>query len=332
MSWTNLIGLLLGIALGAGGSWLRRRKAFPPEGVSASKEPDSQVLALQKQLHQTQLAYCRMAEMEQFKGGFLARTSHELRSPISQLLSLHQMILSDLCDDPAEEREFVAQANLAALKLLERLDQLIDVSKLDVGRAQPQIQPLNLASLFAQVHQLTHMQAANQGLFLEVLPPDPQVYIMADSKWLQQVLVSLVQSAISLTETGSIRLLVPPQSLSSEQVYIWLEDHRPAAAWCEPLDLLKEKPALAPSPLPDSPTALPGSPSVRSTDSTIANSLPVGLRLEEVQSILQAMQGRVDILSTPVFPSSDAPQPNTSDPNLSRIQCSIPNACDPTLG
>ncbi len=331
MSWTNLIGLLVGIALGASGSWLLRRKTSPTAGVNPLQPPDrpdtsdSQILSLQKQLQQTQLAYCRVAEMEQFKAGFLGRTSHELRSPISQLLGLHQMILSDLCDDPAEEREFIAQANQSVLKMLERLDQLIAISKLEVGRAQPQIQPLNLADLFNQVDQLTHMQAANQGLFLEVLPPDPALYVMADPKWLQQALVSLVQSSISLTQTGSIRLLIPLQSATSEQVHIWLEDNRPAQAWREPLDLLSENPAPAQSP-PNSPTTAPVNPPAPAT-----HNLPVGLRLEEIQSILHAMRGRLEILSTPVSPSSSPSQPDSLASSLTRIQCSIPNACDPTL-
>lgn len=328
MSWTNLIGLLVGIALGASGSWLLRRKISPKAGVNPlpdSDSSDSKILSLQKQLQQTQLAYCRVAEMAQFKAGFLGRTSHELRSPISQLLSLHQMILSDLCDDPAEEREFIAQANQSVLKMLERLDHLIAISKLEVGRTQPQIQPLNLAEIFNRVYQLTHMQAANQGLFLEVPPPDPALYVMADPKWFQQALVSLVQSSISLTKTGSIRLLIPPQSANSEQVHIWLEDDRPAQAWREPLDLLSEKTAPSQSPS-SSPTTAPLNPPTPAT-----HSLPVGLRLEEIQRILHAMQGSIEILSTPISPSSSSSQPDSPDLNLTRIQCSIPNACDPTL-
>ena len=331
MSWTNMIGLgiglLVGLILGAGGSWLRKRKPSSTAGVPTSPEDNSAVLALRKQLQQTQLAYWRMAEMEQFKGGFLGRTSHELRSPISQLLSLHQMILSDLCDDPAEEREFIAQASLSAQTMLERLDHLINVSKLEVGRVQPQIQPLNLADIFNQVDQLTHMQAANQGLSLTVVPPDPDLYILADPKWFQQALVSLVQSSIALTKTSSIKLFVPPPSTDSVQVHIWLEDYRPATAWSEPLDLLQKPPAPSPQTSPASPANDP----VRPASSTQTTSLPLNPRLEEIHSFLQAMQGRIDILSTPVSTTSSSTDSDCPDPQLTRIQCSIPNACDSAL-
>jgi signal transduction histidine kinase len=72
-------------------------------------------------------------EMSQFKAGFLARTSHELRSPLSSLIGLHQLILADLCDSPEEAREFVAQANASALKMVKLLDEVIAVSKTEHG-------------------------------------------------------------------------------------------------------------------------------------------------------------------------------------------------------
>jgi signal transduction histidine kinase len=53
------------------------------------------------------LDYWRAIELAQFKAGFLARTSHELRSPLNGMISGLQLILSDLCDDAAEEREYV---------------------------------------------------------------------------------------------------------------------------------------------------------------------------------------------------------------------------------
>ena len=79
---------------------------------------NDEIEALKEELKQTELALQMAAQMSQFKGGFLARTSHELRSPLSSLIGLHQLIVSDLCDDPEEEREFVAQAYQYALKLM----------------------------------------------------------------------------------------------------------------------------------------------------------------------------------------------------------------------
>ena len=56
------------------------------------------------------------SEMSKFKAGFLARTAHELRSPMNSMISGLQLVISDLADDPEEERKFVSQAHSCALK------------------------------------------------------------------------------------------------------------------------------------------------------------------------------------------------------------------------
>ena len=61
-----------------------------------------------------QIAYRQLLALERFKSGFLARTSHELRSPINTIVSLHQLILEDLCEGPEEEKEFIEQSKNAA--------------------------------------------------------------------------------------------------------------------------------------------------------------------------------------------------------------------------
>ena len=66
---------------------------------------------LKEELKQAQLAYQMAAQMSQFKAGFLARTSHELRSPLSSMIGLHQLILSDLCESPEEQKEFIKEVS-----------------------------------------------------------------------------------------------------------------------------------------------------------------------------------------------------------------------------
>ncbi|GBF84663.1 histidine kinase dimerization/phospho-acceptor domain-containing protein [Aphanothece sacrum] len=71
---------------------------------------NDEIEALKQELEQTKLAYQMAVQLSQFKSGFLAKTSHELRSPLSTLMGLHQLILSDLCENHEEEREFIEQA------------------------------------------------------------------------------------------------------------------------------------------------------------------------------------------------------------------------------
>ncbi|HAA29801.1 MAG TPA: histidine kinase, partial [Cyanobacteria bacterium UBA8553] len=165
----DLIYLVVGVGLGLLGSRFIRSTKEPKEPVvstsinqpeepmvSTSSEPQGtdqeNLQPLKEELKQTQLAYQMAQQISQFKGGFLARTSHELRSPLSSLIGMHQLILNDLCDSPEEEREFVAQANNSAKKMVKLLDELIAVAKMEHGKTRLETRSLPLTKVFEDVH------------------------------------------------------------------------------------------------------------------------------------------------------------------------------------
>ena len=151
---------------------------------------------LKEELKQAQLAYQMAAQMSQFKAGFLARTSHELRSPLSSMIGLHQLILSDLCESPEEQKEFIAQAYHSALKLMKLIDEIVAVSKTEYGTNSLHLELLSLDSIFAEIDRLTHLQAANRNLKLRIEQPDPQLCVFADRNRLIQLIFNLIDSGI----------------------------------------------------------------------------------------------------------------------------------------
>lgn len=221
-----------------------------------------------------QLAYSRALEMAQFQAGFLARTAHELRSPLNKAISLHQMILEGLCDDHQEEQEFVAEAQAASLKLLEYLDFLIRISKIEVGRIVPTLQAVSVADTFEEVKAMTHLQATDRNLRLQVELPDSPVQVWADPTWLRNVLTMLVEIAIDSCDRGTISLAYDPNS-PLEACHIVITDERPAEAWQEPVGLS----ALG--------------------DFDLENKLSSSLRMGVVKTMLQTMKGTLTLLSTP---------------------------------
>ena len=150
------------------------------------------------------LAYQRLSQLERFKSGFLARTAHELRSPINSVIGLHQLILEGLCETPEEEKQFTGEAKEAAYKVLQLFDTIIAASKLDIGREVPVLEPVALSTLFKTLKELTHLQAANHNLRLVFKPTD--LSVASDLKWLQMMLISLIDDAITATRLGEITL------------------------------------------------------------------------------------------------------------------------------
>jgi len=303
MNWSNWVYLGLGLGLGIGLRQLfpRSRNNKSHSSALAPQEQQS-VPELLQEMKQTQLAYRMAQEMSQFKAGFLARTTHELRSPLNSLIGLHQLILSDLCENPEEEREFIAQAHEKALKLLHLMDEILSVARTEYGTNKLDIQPRSLDTIFQEVKDLTYMLAANRNFPLRVSPVDPTIYVLADHRWLRQVLVNLVDTAITQMEEGSI-YLSSSVSNTSNTVHISLDVPIHALPESEPIDLIlnnNEPPH---------------------TQDEQANLSP-GMKLLLNQTLLDVMGGKLEILPH-----------KTQEPieDLTRVQILLPLAIPETV-
>ncbi|MFB2980989.1 sensor histidine kinase [Microseira sp. BLCC-F43] len=265
--------------------------------MAAFQDPNQEISALKEELLRTQLAYRMATEMCQFKAGFLARISHELRSPLNSLIGLQQLILSDLCEDAAEEREFVAQANASAMRMVAFMDAILNVARTEYGTNRLNIQPVQLAHVLTHVDELTRLQAADRNLPLDIEKPAPEIYVLTDSHWLKQVLMNLVDTPLKLMREGRVCVSIHPDP-SAGYVHIQIEDQRPYSAWSEPIDLLQSAP--------------------KTDEQPNGNSiLSPGLNLLAIHTLLELMKGRLELLAVP--------SPN-QESNLTRVQCSIPLA------
>jgi signal transduction histidine kinase len=237
INWVYLgVGLSLGIVIRG---WFVRQRV-PSELSTLPSVENQNVSKLLQQLKQTQLAYQMAQEMSQFKAGFLARTTHVLRSPLNGLIGLHQLILSNLCENPEEEREFVSQAHERALKLLKLIDEILNVARIEYGTHNLNIQPLRLAEVLQQVYDLTYMLAENRNFPFSFVPPDPNIYVLADPWWLRQVLINLLDISMLRMEEGSLSLSA--EALPTDNsVHIWLDVPTNAVLLNEPIDLMKVK-------------------------------------------------------------------------------------------
>ncbi len=200
---------------------------------------------LKQELEQTRLAYQMVSQINQFKTGFLGRTAHEIRSPLSQLMSLHQLILADLCESPAEEREFIDQAYKAAHKLVKIIDQVILVSKLEYGRISLQQNKVNLQQVVRDLEPLISLQAANRNLKLNVVESSSPIYILADEQRLLMSLINLVDTAINWTEQGTIEIQLTVCPNSSRGI-INIRTPCFPSTWQESTDLLQQSPEISP--------------------------------------------------------------------------------------
>lgn len=278
-------------------------------------------LSLEQQLQQTQLAHRMAVELGQFKAGFLSRTSHELRSPMNTIISLHQLILSDLCDSPQEERDFIAQAQMAAKKMLDLLDDLINVAKVEGGWVEMRLETVDLEELLQEVYVMTYLKAQNRNLKLHIDFPDTPIQVQTDVRWLRQVLCNLIDTAINLMQEGQIRLTTQVDT-ETNLVQIQIADQRPVETWWEPIDLLNYTPT---APRVES-VDVDAKSEILAIAQSVSDHPPSGLTLLINHALVQLMQGRLELVAVPATVSDRLPNhANISyTEDVTCIQCSIP--------
>lgn len=312
----NLGWLTIGLVGGLVGGWQLRRLSPPPDletplPTDLSNQNTSPIQADTQSLQSLQLAYHMAAEMSRFKGSFLARTSHELRSPMSGLIGMQQLILADLCDDAAEERDFIQQANEAALRMVKVLDDVIDVAKVEHGVSEITLQPVQLNLVLLNLYTATHLQAQNRNLQLHIPAVNETLYAMADPRRLQQVLIHLVDSAIANLEDGSITVLLG--AVDSTSIQLWIDQPIPLNVWSQPLEFLP----LAIAPLESIlENTLEKAAIVQQANTPFPSLSFVRLLAEK---LLVSMDGSLEILS----PSDSLAL------NQTRIQCTIRSVSNP---
>lgn len=258
----------------------------------------NQIELLKKELEQTKLAYQMTAQINQFKSSFLAKTAHELRSPLSSLMGLHQLILADLCENPEEEKEFIQQGYQAAQKLIEMMDRIVTISKLDYGTTPLSIETLSLNQTLTEIYHLTQLQAANHSLRIKLNLSETDGDIKTDQSHLIQTITILVDTGISLQKKGDLILSSKLNLLENfGEILIDMS--------CNLEDWQQEKPTLEASQL--------NLIAVKQWNDTLG--ISPSLKLLLAQTLLEKMGGKLQLI--------DLFADNHSKPFM-RVQCLMP--------
>ncbi|MEB3163573.1 MAG: ATP-binding protein [Prochlorothrix sp.] len=145
-------------------------------------------------------------EVSRLKSEFLANTSHELRTPLNGMIGFLKLVLDDMADSPEEEHEFVGEAHRSALLLLDIINDILDIAKIEAGRMDLDLEPVSLSELFADVERKTRTQAERKKLEYELRLPSTRddILVYGDYQRLLQILLNLVGNALKFTHEGGI--------------------------------------------------------------------------------------------------------------------------------
>ncbi|MCR9294292.1 MAG: ATP-binding protein [bacterium] len=141
------------------------------------------------------------------KSTFLANISHEIRTPMASILGYADLLLANLAD--AENRSCAATIKRNGQYLLELINDILDLSRIEAGKFDVDFENCDLPRLIGDVQSLMQVRAVEKNIQLEVAFEGkvPRT-IQTDPKRLRQVLINLVGNAIKFTEEGQVRIRV----------------------------------------------------------------------------------------------------------------------------
>ena len=237
--------------------------------------------ALEALRHQLEEAKEKADAANVAKSQFLATMSHEIRTPLNGILGMAQLLMArDLKDD--ERQEYVRVILSSGRTLLNLLNDILDLSKVEAGRVELERLVFSPAQVIQEVATLFGDQAQDRGLAIEAVWHGPEdAHFRADPLRLRQMLINLTSNAIKFSTHGSVRIegRITGTSATAAELELVVSDSG--------IGIAKDKLELLFKPFS------------QVDNSTTRQYGGTGLGLSIVRSLAQLMGGEVGVSSTP---------------------------------
>jgi two-component system cell cycle sensor histidine kinase PleC len=162
------------------------------------------------------------------KSRFLAQMSHELRTPLNAILGFSEVMKSEVFGPHAipAYKEYSADIHNSGVHLLNLINEILDLSRIEAGRYELNEEPVSLAHVVEECHHLLKLRAKNKGITIhEAFEPDlPRLW--ADERAVRQVCLNLLSNAIKFTPQGGEVWLKVGWTASGGQ-YVCVKDSGP---------------------------------------------------------------------------------------------------------
>ena len=138
------------------------------------------------------------------KNQLLGMAAHDLRNPLSVIVGVLDLLSEELADSlSAQNRDLLARVTSAAGQMQALIDDILDYSKIDAGRLDLQLAPVDVAELIRQGLEFNTLLASKKGIKLRFESERTPPTLNLDSRRMQQVLSNLISNALKFSHAGT---------------------------------------------------------------------------------------------------------------------------------
>ena len=158
-------------------------------------------------------AYEAAKKANEAKSSFLAQMSHDIRTPMNAIMGMTSIAASRI-NDPEKVRECLTKIDMSSSHLLDLINEILDMSKIEKGKIELTEEPFCLRELITDINSITRPEALQKGqelLFrtVDVVHTD----FIGDAGRIRQVLINLITNAVKYTQNGG-RIIVEVQEVT----------------------------------------------------------------------------------------------------------------------